>query len=576
MEDGAGTVEHAPGDSSPGPGLGLDELLTQLIDRAQDVRSTQDRLRGLLQANQSIITNLALEVVLRRIVEAACELLEARYGALGVLSSDGHGLEQFIHVGIDQDVVHQIGDLPQGKGVLGALIEDPAPIRLRELSDDLRSVGFPDGHPPMHSFLGVPITIRGEVYGNLYLTERVSGDFSAEDVELASALAATAAVAIENARLFEDSRRRQEWLAAASAVALQIVTAPGDEPLRAVVEHIHQLARADIVTLVLPEHDNQRLAVAVAVGMQADRLEGTSYPLPGTLTEEVLLSGRPTMVASMEDRTDRMLHLRDQVPVGPAMVLPLSGRNGVRGALVVGRLASGRPFSASELEMATTFASHAALALEVVEARKDQDRVKLFEDRDRIARDLHDHVIQQLFAAGLTLQSISMGMTEKIPAEQIESVVESLDESIRQIRNSIFELRDQAGPQGPGVRAAVLEVLASVEAGLHFEPEVRFIGPVDTIVDAELAEDIVAVVREGLTNVARHANASRAEVALTASPDQVELRITDNGQGFLLDVRRSGLDNLASRALRRTGSFSAEPPPEGTGTVLTWIVPVGG
>jgi len=558
------------------PTLDLDDLLAQLIERAQDVRGAHDRLRGLLHANQSIISNLALETVLQRIVEAACELLEARYGALGVLSPDGHGLEQFIHVGIDQDLVDRIGDLPQGKGVLGALIDDPAPIRLHDLSDDLRSVGFPAGHPPMHTFLGVPITIRGEIFGNLYLTERRSGDFTDSDVELASALAATAAVAIENARLYEVAGRRQEWSQAAADVAVQMVTAPGEDALRSVAEKVHSLARADVVTLVLPARDTDDLVVAVAVGTKSEALEGSSYPRAGTLSDEVISTGLPVLASGPGDRPDRAVHLRDVMPIGPVMVLPLVGAEQARGALVVGRLSGGPVFTPNDLELATTFANQAAVALELSEARQDKERMQLFEDRDRIARDLHDHVIQQLFASGLTLQGIAMGQSDRVQADRIEQVVESLDLAIRQIRNSIFELRDHVGPQGPGIRAAVLEVASELASALTFEPEVRFAGPVDTVVDAALAADVVGVVREGLTNVARHANASAAEVSLTASSERVELRIADDGCGLGTTDRRSGLDNLAARARQRNGTFSLGVQPDGSGTVLLWVSPIAG
>ena len=557
------------------PTLDLDELLAQLIERAQDVRGAHDRLRGLLHANQSIISNLALETVLQRIVEAACELLEARYGALGVLSPDGHGLEQFIHVGIDQDTVDRIGDLPQGKGVLGALIDDPEPIRLHDLSDDLRSVGFPEGHPPMHSFLGVPITIRGEVFGNLYLTERRSGDFTDSDVELASALAATAAVAIENARLYEDAERRQEWSQAAADVAVKLVTAPGDDALRSVTATVHRLARADVVTLVLPSATGEDLGVAVAVGAKAEVLEGSTYARTGTLSDQVLSTGRPVLVAGPEEDPAHSVHLREVLPVGPVMVLPLAGLDRPRGALVVGRLTGSAMFSQSDLDLATTFANQAAVALELSEARQDKERMQLFEDRDRIARDLHDHVIQQLFASGLTLQGIAMGQTDRKQAERIEQVVENLDVAIRQIRNSIFELRDHLGPQGPGIRAAVLEVASRLVPALSFEPEVRFAGPVDTVVDADLASDVVAVVREALTNIARHARASAAEVSLTASSERVELRIADDGCGVGSTSRRSGLDNLAARAHGRNGTFTLGVQPDGSGAVLLWVSPIG-
>jgi len=575
MDDG-GSREDATGTGAGfAPVPEPDELLSQLVDRAEDVRSAQLRMRGLLQANQSIVANLSLDVVLRTIVEAACELLEARYGALGVLSPDGHGLERFVHVGIDDASVARIGDLPQGKGVLGALIEDPVPIRLHELSDDVRSVGFPANHPPMHSFLGVPITIRGEVYGNLYLTERARGDFTAEDVELASALAATAAVAIENARLFEDSRRRQEWLQASAEMSLRVLTASGQDPLHGLVEHVHRLAGADVVTLVLPHADGERIEVAVAVGMAAARLQGRIYPRAGSLTEQVLGTGEPALITGDPEEAGRLRSVSDEITAGPAMVLPLAGRDAVRGALVVVRTANARAFTESDLEMATTFANQAALALELAESRRDQERMRIFEDRDRIARDLHDHVIQQLFAAGLTLQGVSMGVGDAENAARIGQVVDSLDASIRQIRSSIFELRDRAGPQGTGARAAVLQAVAGVTDVLGFEPEVRFTGPVDTVVDDGLSGDLVAVVREALTNIARHAEASRAEITLTASAERVELSVADDGRGLDGVTRFSGLRNLAARAEQRGGAFSTDAAAGGSGTLLVWAVPVG-
>jgi signal transduction histidine kinase len=557
------------------PTLDLDELLAQLIERAQDVRGAHDRLRGLLRANQAIIGNLDLDTVLRRIVEAACELLEAKYGALGVLNPDGNGLERFIHVGIDQATVDRIGNLPQGKGVLGALIEDPAPIRLHDLSDDLRSVGFPAGHPPMHSFLGVPITIRGEVFGNLYLTECRNGDFSDADVELASALAATAAVAIENARLFEEAGRRQEWSQAAADVAVQMVTAPGEDALRSVADWVHQLAPADVVTLVLPDDQGDRLRVSVAVGEAAEALEGRSFARSGSLSDEVLSTGKAVLIASADERPDQAVHVRDAVPVGPVMVVPLAGAaETTRGALVVGRRTGSRQFSQTDLELATAFANQAAVALELSESRQDKEQMQLFADRDRIARDLHDHVIQQLFASGLTLQGVSMGLGDRAQAARIEEVVEHLDRAIKQIRSSIFELRERTGPGGPGVRSAVLDVVGNLAPVLTFEPEVRFAGPVDTLIDETMAEDVIAVVREALTNVAKHAHASSVEISLTASSDRVELRVADDGVGLGDSDRRSGLDNLGARARQRSGSFSVAAPQDGRGTMLLWVVPV--
>ncbi len=544
------------------------------VSTGPQVGPREERLRKLLRASHWIVGDLAIEVVLRRVVEAACHLLDARYGALGVLDPEGQGLEQFIHVGMDREVVERIGDLPVGKGVLGALVDDPRPIRLEEIADDPRSVGFPEHHPPMHSFLGVPVMVRGEVYGNLYLSERRSGSFTEEDLELAQALAATAGVAIENARFYAEARRRQAWLQASTSATVRILSSTAEESLRLVAETVQRLADADVVTVALPTADGRRLTVPVAVGADADSIMGASYVLEGTLTEQVLRTGAPVLVTGVQDERPGAIYLRELVPVGPVMVLPLSGREGVRGSLVVARLADRPRFRAGDVETATSFATHAALALELSDARRDAQRMAVYEERDRIARDLHDHVIQQLFAAGMTLQGIGIGLGERPEAERVDEVVLSLDEAIRQIRSSIFQLRDHLGPQGLGIRAAVLEVVKDVAVGLEDEPDVRFSGPVDTVVDVSLADDVVAVVREALTNVSRHAAAHSVVVGLTATSSLLELRVADDGRGIGEQIRRSGLRNLRERAERRGGSCAFEELREGVGTVVRWQVPI--
>ena len=258
------------------PRLELDQLLIQLVERAEDVIAAQGRLRGLLAANKMIIGDLTLPVVLRRIVEAARQLVRARYGALGVLAPGG-GLEEFIHVGIDDETARLIGPLPSGKGLLGALIDDPRPVRLRDMSADIRSSGFPPHHPPMSSFLGVPITVRDVVFGNLYLTEAVSGEFSTEDEELVTALAATAGVAIENARLFEKARLRQNWLQASTQVTRQLLSVEGEDPLQLIARRVRQVADADLVTVVLPTADDM-LRVEVAAGYKPRTSSATRTP----------------------------------------------------------------------------------------------------------------------------------------------------------------------------------------------------------------------------------------------------------------------------------------------------------
>jgi signal transduction histidine kinase len=562
------------------PRLELDELLSQLVSRAEDVMAAQGRLRGLLAANQMIIGEVALSIVLRHIARAACQLVNAKYGALGVLAPRG-GLEEFIHVGIDDETAERIGPLPSGKGLLGALIDDPQPIRLRAISDDVRSVGFPAEHPPMSSFLGVPIRVRGEVFGNLYLTEAARGEFTAEDEELVKSLAATAGIAIENARLFEMGERRQSWLRASTEITQQLLSAEGEDPLELIARRTRELANADVVTVVLPTPDGERLMVEVASGEHADDLTGVTYPVQDSLGGLAIDTGRPVLIGDITEEPNLHLHISEAVSVGPVMVLPLTGGQRTRGALVVTRL-HGRPrFDEADLDMATTFANHAVVALELADARADQQKVVLLEDRDRIARDLHDHVIQRLFAAGLTIQSVAAGLGDGSGGERLNRSVTDIDDTIRQIRTTIFQLRGQLGPQTGAVRARLLAIVAEVTPLLSFEPRVEFNGPIDSVVPEQVVDDLVAVTREALTNVARHAHAEHADVVLTASSSEVCLAVSDDGVGVGDVRRRSGLANLRERAVRLGGTleFTArtrtdDPSPTHEGTELRWTIPL--
>ncbi|MGI8879394.1 MAG: GAF domain-containing protein [Jatrophihabitans sp.] len=562
-----------------GPRLELDELLMQLVDRAEDVIATQGRLRGLLAANTLVIGDVALPVVLRHIIEAACQLVRARYGALGVLAPDT-GLQEFIHVGIDDGTAARIGPLPSGKGLLGALIDDPRPIRLQAMPGDPRSIGFPPHHPPMSGFLGVPIRVRDEVFGNLYLTSRIDGEFTAEDEELVTALAATAGVAIENARLFEQAQRRQDWLQASMQITRQLLSSDGEEPLSLIARQTRQIADADVVTVVFPDADGRNLTVEVAAGERSDDLTGYTYPAQDSLVGLALDSGGPVLVGDVTQDPGVRVHLSEVLEVGPVMVLPLVGTERLRGALVVGRVHGRHRFDEADLAMASTFANHASVALELADARAGRQRLELLEDRDRIARDLHDHVIQRLFAAGLTAQSAAAGLPEGDRTEKLGRVVSGIDETIRQIRTSIFQLRGQLGPETGSVRTRLLGVVAEVAPALAFQPRVRFTGPIDSVVPEPVVEDLVAVVREALTNVARHANATHVELVLAAGTTELVLEISDDGVGMGTTERRSGLANLRERAERHRGGLritAAAPhplPPRTEGTHLQWTIPL--
>lgn len=533
--------------------------------------TAEARLERLLSANRAIVSELSLPSVLQRIVSAARDLVGVRYAALGVIGADGR-LEQFIHVGMNADTVDTVGELPKGRGLLGALIQDPEPIRLARISDDERSSGFPPGHPPMDSFLGVPIRSRSEVYGNLYLTERLVGDFTAEDEDLLMALAASAGVAIENARLYEESRRRQSWLRASAEVSGLLLSPEGDlDPLQLIVDSVLTLAEADVVTLVVPFAPDL-LQVAVAAGVGADELRGLTYSTQDTLVALAMDTGRGVRVGAIDEQQGFNVHLSQVVDVGAVMAVPMSGEHGSQGSIVAGRRAGRHNFTTADLNMAESFANHAAIATELVEARSRQQRLAVLEDRDRIARDLHDHVIQRLFAVGLSVQSIATVLGDDVLAGRLERAVEDIDDTIRQVRTSIFELR-RTNASDRGLRSLVLAVTRQVVPLLGFEPAVWFVGPTDTVVPAAVVNDIEAVVREALTNVAKHAQANEATVQLSANGHSLEVAVSDDGVGLGDCERRSGLANLRRRAedLNGTLSISVRRP---RGTRLTWTIPL--
>jgi signal transduction histidine kinase len=528
------------------------------------------QLRALLEANRTIVGDLDLAAVLRRIVESAVDLVGATYGALGVVA-EGGSLEEFVHVGMGEDAVATIGHLPEGRGLLGLVIEEQQVIRVDDLTTHTGSVGFPHGHPPMRAFLGVPVRVRDEAYGNLYLTRSGAEPFTDEDEELVQALAATAGVAIENARLFQEARLRQEWLAASSEITRRVLA--GDEgALRLIARQVHALAAADLTTVVVPV--DTELLVAVAEGRDAPEIEDARYAASGTLSEHVVQTGRPVRLVDAADTTSvdgRAIFLTGQIRVGPVMVLPLLGREEVRGTLVVMRGPHGRPFTVADAEMATTFANHASLALELAEARRDQQRVLLLEDRARIARDLHDHVIQQVFAAGLVVQATASRLRDASAVTALQEVVGNLDEAIKQIRVSIFQLQP---PVPGGLRAAVMDVVADVQPGLAIDPRVDLDGPLDSVATADLVTDVTAVVREALVNVARHASASTVVLSIHATTARLTVTVSDDGFGVGEPSRRSGLDNMRERAESRNGSMVIAEVPDLGGTTLVWTVPI--
>jgi signal transduction histidine kinase len=545
----------------------LDRALDELVDRAKGVLATQGRLRALLRANQAVVEHRDLPVVLRRIVESAVELVGAQYGALGVVSPHG-GLEQFITVGMSDAQAAHIGHLPAGHGLLGALIDDPRNIRLPRLADDPRSIGFPAGHPSMDSFLGVPITVRGVVYGNLYLSNQVQGEFSDDDEQLVTALAATAGIAIENARLFAETLRRQAWSAASAEVTSTLLSAETGDSISTVVTRVLDLAEADIVWMLLPTGAAGDYTIERARGLDGPTVEGTTLAAPTAGLGAMLEEHHPRLV---DDAGTTAVVLADGRRIGPMMVVPLGGAATAGGVLLVGRLADARRFSPADLEMAADFAGQASIALTLAAARAYRARMDLLEDRGRIARDLHDHVIQRLFATGLDLHRVATMSGSTDIATDIMAAVGSIDASIAQIRTAIFALSVRDDESRESMRHRLIDLVNEVSGALPSTPAVSFAGPVDLMVTDDLASDLIAVAREGLSNIARHASARSSAIQLAVGDGGVRLVITDDGVGMTGTARRSGIANLEARAVRRGGDLMVDSGP--TGTTLTWRVP---
>ena len=542
------------------PRAELDRSLSELVALAGDVLSTQGRLRALLKANQAIVQQLDLPTVLRRIVDVAVELVGAQYGALGVISPHG-GLEQFITVGMSPEQMARMAHPPVGHGLLGALLDEPKPIRLEHMTGDHRSSGFPDGHPPMDSFLGVPVRVRDEVYGNLYLTNRSTGKFTADDEELVTALAATAGFAIDNARLYAETKRRQDWSAASAEITASLLSVDQDDAITLLASKVLELSDGDYVRVALPSDDPTQLVISTARGLDEDEVEGRLVPLEDSIWGSVLDGKQPRLVEEEEMRSTVTATERS---IGPTMAVPMIGSGRTLGVLVVSRLA-GRPrFTPADLELAADFAGQASLAMELASAKADQQRMVLLEDRGRIARDLHDHVIQQLFGTGLELQSVVGALPPGPTADRVDHAVAGLDTAIAQIRTAIFALSSSETDRADTVRHRVIDVVNEVAAGLPRTPHVAFSGPVDLAVTGRLADDAVAVIRESLTNVVKHAHAQQTSVSVAVVHGVVVIEVVDDGVGATMGPRRSGLANLEARARIYGGDFVFESEPGNT------------
>jgi signal transduction histidine kinase len=556
---------------TPLAGARLDELLGEVLTRVTGVLDAQERLRGLLDAVVGINADLSLERALERIVTAACTLADAEFGALGVLGGGpGRRLREFVTHGLSTDQRAAIGDLPAGHGILGLIIDRPEPLRLPVLGQHPSSYGFPPNHPPMQTFLGVPIRIRDQVFGNLYLTEkRGGGTFTVEDEDVVVALAAAAGVVIENARLFEDTTLRRRWLEAAAEVSSALLTdTAGSAALTLVAGRAREVPGADTAAVLVPADDHRLQVVAVA-GLPEDDLIGTYLETPGTHLEEVDGATAAIVLPDVTDDQRAPLELLGG-PAGSLVLVPLRTSVARYGVLVVGWSPSAeQAFLDTDVRLIEAYADQAALAMQVAQGREDRSRLAVFEDRDRIGRDLHDLVIQRLFAIGLTLENASRLAERPEVTTRLSTAVDDIDATIKDIRRTIFEL--SAPPESRDLRAQLGDALEVVAPALGFLPHLTTVGPVDAAVGDEVRGHLLAVLREALANAARHAAATAVEVVVAVG-DEVVLTVRDDGVGYRPGERRSGVRNMAERAEALGGTFSVGTRGDG-GTELVWRVP---
>jgi signal transduction histidine kinase len=571
------------GAERPAPSLGLrplsgarlDDLLRELLERFGDVVAARERLRGLLDAVVTVGSGLDLRATLHRLVVAACDLTDARYGALGVIGPD-RTVTEFITHGLDDAQHAAIGEPPRGRGVLGLLIDDPRPIRLPDVTRHASAYGFPPNHPPMRSFLGVPIRVRDRVFGNLYLTEKRGGQFTEQDEEIIVALSAAAGVAIENVQLYEQAQRRQRWLEAAAEITGTLLgEVSGTSALRLIARRAREVAEAAAVLVLLHDDEHAELTVEVVEGFAPAELAGVTLPADHGALAGLVRERRHVTVEDL----DKVTSWPTPTATGAAVIVPLAVGGHVLGALVVAHAAgSPRTFTDADIGLVESFAGQAALALDRARAQEERELLAVLGDRERIARDLHDVVIQRLFAVGLQLQAAGRLSVRPDVAERINTAVDEIDATIRDIRSAIFELRS---PAPTDLRTQIRDLVEEMAEGLGFRPRLRLDGPIDSAVTDALRPDLLAVLREGLSNVVRHAQASAVDVAVTASAGTLSVTVTDDGVG--LPAQRSGeghrgqggqgLRNIAERAKAHGGAWQVRPN-HPRGTRLEWSVPL--
>jgi len=532
-----------------------------------------DRLRALVDTGIAINSELSLDGVLERIVEAAARVTGARYAALGVIDPTGSGLERFVTHGMAPEVQTEIGDPPHGRGILGVLINDARALRLHDLSEDPRSVGFPPGHPPMHSFLGVPIVLRGVAYGNLYLTEKVGGDFTDEDEELVTLLAAQAAVAVENARLYESATAWSHQLESLNEVGAALVGELELEPLLDLIAaRLRELIGARLVAIALPSGGTLRIAAADGDG--AELVTSTNLH-DDSKTARVIERGRSERVDSLLEDPEVNQDIARRLGASTGLYVPLRAREATIGVLIAhDKLGRSPRFGSGDLRLAEQFALRASIAVDLSRrvARDSLRRVVAGQEieRRRLARELHDETGQALTSILLGLRHVEEANAGIDVADLRELVVGTLQD----VRRLAVQLRPKALDDFGLIPALERLVQTFAEAsGIRVELEAN-VG--DQRLPTEVETTLYRLVQEALTNVVKHAGANEVSILVFRRDDMLTAVLEDNGSGFDPDAVRSdslGLDGMRERVALHDGRLTVESAP-GAGTTLRVEVPV--
>ncbi|GAB1811629.1 GAF domain-containing protein [Mycobacterium sp. MUNTM1] len=556
-------------------GLGQRGLVGKMHAQLDELLAARDQMEQLLRVIVEIGAGLDLDATLHRIISAARELTSAPYGALAIRDRDGD-LMSFVHEGMDAETVRRIGHLPVGKGLLSLSLLDTPALRMDDLTTHPAAVGFPEYHPAMRAFLAVPITIRGTVFGNLYLTHvdpaRV---FSESDEVAARALAFAAAVAIDNAQVFERERTSVKWIEASREITTALLSRPEPHrrPLQLIAERARVLTDAEQAIVLVPDDADaaddevDTLVVSAAVGIHATDVLGQRVPVDGSTSGAVFRSGEPLITEELRYPIQAFTDVGQR----PAILMPLRARDEVVGVIAIARGADQPPFDESYLDLVSDFATHAAIALALTSAREDARQLTILAERERIAHDLHDHVIQRLFAAGMNLQGTLARARSPEVADRLNRTLDDLQTIIEEIRTTIFALKSPLAAS-EDFRQRIQRVVADLTENRDLVTTVRLDGPM-TAVGAELADHAESVTTEAVSNALRHSGASRLTVEISVA-DMFILNVIDDGCGIpATNTRRSGLANMKRRAEQLGGTCEITCPPEG-GTRVHWVAPL--